>query len=396
MQPIKILRITSNLSKGGAGNHVLAIHRALNQSREFQSYLWCPRETIEEEHAIPRQISRATLAFNFLRTRALGLDSFLAPQWNRMFRQMIPQFDIIHLHHLQGYFFDLRSLQLLEHKNVVLTLHDMWPLTGRCSISHDCEKWKTRCRRCPHLDVYPSTWIDFSRFLHQYKAEAFHSLKNIKVVALSNYAAARVRESHFKGADICVIPPGIRCDDFKPQRKKPKSWMSIGVVAAKPDFHLKGFDALVRLVQYLDQQSENRYRIQLVGGISLKTQRSLQNYKCIDYFPFTNDPAQLGAYYNDFDVLLNFSQQETFGKTNIEAQAAGTPVLARDIPPFRENVFFGAFFEGDEPEHICNEIKKLASREWDRGLMHRTIKAKYDLAQLGERYTGLYQAFFQR
>ncbi len=39
---------------------------------------------------------------------------------------------------------------------MVLTLHDPWPLTGHCAYFLDCERWRTGCGSCPHLDTPPA------------------------------------------------------------------------------------------------------------------------------------------------------------------------------------------------------------------------------------------------
>lgn len=391
---IRVLRITSNLTKGGAGAHVLAIHRALSRFPDVESDLWCPRETIAGARMVDCRLSPLTLAFNFLRTRMLGLDSLYAPQWRRLFAQLLPSYDIIHLHHLQGYFFDLRSLALLRQKPVVLTLHDMWPLTGRCSFSQDCEKWRTHCRRCPHLKMYPATYVDLSRFLHAFKKKAFLSLQKLQAAAISEHAAAQARAGFLREVPIHVIPPGICCDDFPPKVKSNRSETVIGAVAVKLDFGSKGFDDLLALVRHL--QCDGRYRMRLIGDVSSDHLRQIRKLERVEWYPFTQNAAELCRHYQTMDVLINLSRQEMFGKTVIEAQSVGTPVLARDIPPFRENVLFGALQQDCRPPAIFAQLEQLLARSWDAELMHQTIRKKYDVALLGERYAALYRSFFHK
>lgn len=395
MKNYKVLRITSSIRKGGAGRHVLDIHQALLGSPEFASYLWCPRETLAGERIINRRLPMTAIACNGLRTRVLGLDSIYAPGWNRRMSRMVADFDIIHLHHLQGYYFDIRSLKQLETKNVVLTLHDMWPLTGRCSLAHSCQRWQTLCHHCPHLDVYPAVWIDLSRFLHRRKIELFHALSHLKIVVLSHFAADLMQISHFKEHECAIIPPGINCDVFKPLDRPRKPFITIGIIAAKPDFYLKGMESLLRLLSAVALKRDHHFRFRLIGQLTDKTHKLLSSYSFVDLFPFTGSAQQLNSHYNDFDIFLNLSHLETFGKTNIEAQSAGTPVLARNIPPFRENVFFGALYDADDASHLLEEIERLAAQPWDRQLMHQTIRSKFDLSRLGERYSELYRTFFE-
>ncbi|MDZ7315923.1 MAG: glycosyltransferase [candidate division KSB1 bacterium] len=393
MQTIRILRITSTLSKGGAGAHVLAIHRAVNRIDGFASYLWCPRESVDEERVIPKLLPKSVVLFNAVRTRVLGLDSLYAPLFSSLLSKLAPRFDIIHLHHLEGYFFDLRSLYLLQEKNVVLTLHDMWPLTGRCSFSQNCEKWQTHCVSCPHTDVYPAVWIDRSAFLHEQKKRAFAALNSLKLVAISEHAAENVRYSHLKGAPLSVIPPAIDCSMLFPEERR-NAQPVIGAVAVRHDFSTKGFEDLMQFILYV-RDAGLPFRFRLVGRLSTDAQKQLKCLPHVDLFPFTGNLDELRRHYNAMSLLINLSRQETFGKTNIEAQACGIPVLARDIPPFRENVHFGALCGDCSPETLRRMVDSLLDRHWPREEMHAEIKRRYDLSILGERYAALYRSFFE-
>src|SRR3546814_19635674 len=46
--------------------------------------------------------------------------------------------------------------------DLVLTLHDEWAYTGHCAYTLGCERWRSGCGQCPHLDVYPSIRRDAS------------------------------------------------------------------------------------------------------------------------------------------------------------------------------------------------------------------------------------------
>ncbi len=392
MRPIRVLRITSNLNKGGAGAHVLALQRALAAFNDIDSTHWCPREKSENPPSLNDRLPKAVLYFNFLRTRLCGLDSLYAPLWNRRLAALLPQYDIVHLHHLQGYFFDIRSLEYLRDKPTVLTLHDMWPLTGRCSVTLGCEKWRTRCGRCPHKQVYPATCIDLSRFLFEKKARAFGALQRFKVVAISQYGAELARAGHLRHAEIQVIPPAVDGEQFKPLPRS-NSGVTVGVAAARLDFPGKGFELLLRLIAF-NEKNRCGLRFRIVGRLSEASRRALSPFRQVELFPFTNEPKEMCRHYNAMDVFFNPSHNETFGKTNIEAQACGTPVVARDIPPFRENVRFGGFFREDDPDGLIGEIMNTAAASWDRRSMHEAICAEFGLPILGARYAALYRSFF--
>jgi glycosyltransferase involved in cell wall biosynthesis len=73
------------------------------------------------------------------------------------------------------------------------------------------------------------------------------------------------------------------------------------------------------------------------------------------------DDAELLAAYRDCDVLLAASEGEGYGLPLVEAAALGLPVLARDLPVFREVAGEGAeFFRGagaaDLDSAVCEWI----------------------------------------
>jgi glycosyltransferase involved in cell wall biosynthesis len=78
--------------------------------------------------------------------------------------------------------------------------------------------------------------------------------------------------------------------------------------------------------------------------------------------------TQLEWLYRNADVLLAASEGEGYGLPLLEAGMRGLPVLARDIPVFRETVGNSAcFFDGEAPEALADALERwLASRHNSR------------------------------
>ena len=80
--------------------------------------------------------------------------------------------DIVHIHNIHGNWIYLPLLfSYLREKRipVILTLHDCWSFTGRCSHFEliGCDKWESECHNCRNRQVYPATYFfDFSRPLY--------------------------------------------------------------------------------------------------------------------------------------------------------------------------------------------------------------------------------------
>jgi len=383
--------VTTSVQKGGAGAHVLALHNGINQTANYISCLLAPRDKTKGMHRVAYSCGPMAARFNFLKTKYFGLDSYFEPLWMRRFKELVPRYDIIHLHHLQGYFFDLRSLAFLQQKNVVLTLHDVWPLTGRCSVLTSCDLWTSHCDHCPRRDVYPAVYPDTSRFLHQKKKQLFGGLRRLKIVVLSRYAEDLLKQSYLRDKEYVIIPPGIDLSIFRPQSKSSSGRAVLGVMAAKPGDELKGFDVVMNLIKALARRPEN-VLIHIVGALDARTRRRLASFPFVRCTPFVAREEELARLYNSFDVFLNFSRQETFGKTVIEAQACGVPVLARSIPAFTENVRFGERVSDMGVDTLLATIDKLRKKNWNRELMHRSMQ-RYSIENLVDRYLRLYNSF---
>ena len=102
---------------------------------------------------------------------------------------------------------------------VVWTLHDGWPITGRCAYWFDCGQWKTECKKCPDLSRYPKTFIDSSSFMWKKKKEYFNSGWNPIIICPSQWLTDRVKESYLSKHRVKVIPNAIDIEIFKPKDK---------------------------------------------------------------------------------------------------------------------------------------------------------------------------------
>jgi hypothetical protein len=83
------------------------------------------------------------------------------------------QADIVHLHGTHGWFNYLAIPGLAREKPVVFTLHDMWPMTGHCCNSLDCDRWAKGCGNCPHLDTHPPVKRDNTALEWKLKARVY-------------------------------------------------------------------------------------------------------------------------------------------------------------------------------------------------------------------------------
>ncbi|MBA4319139.1 MAG: hypothetical protein C0412_12130, partial [Flavobacterium sp.] len=129
--------------------------------------------------------------------------------------------NLVHLHNLHLNYFDLSYLPELSHCfPTVMTLHDMWPLTGHCAHSMECQRWKTGCGECPHLEIYPAMSHDKTAYNWQRKSDIY-AKSRLYITGPSKWMIQTACDSILAPAIIKsrVIPNGIDLSVFHPSDK---------------------------------------------------------------------------------------------------------------------------------------------------------------------------------
>ncbi|MEX1143248.1 MAG: glycosyltransferase [Anaerolineales bacterium] len=152
---------------------------------------------------------------------------------------------------------------------------------------------------------------------------------------------------------ICVIPPGVDLQHFRPQAKS-EARASLGYPNEQPLVlfvgrieALKGIDTLIRATHLLSAETGTagkRIRVHIIGGdveedlqqmgSELSRLQTLARELGVqDQVEFLGSrrQAQLPAYYGSADVVVMPSYSESFGMVALEAMACGRPVLASRV-----------------------------------------------------------------
>lgn len=260
--------------------------------------------------------------------------------------------DIVHLHILHGHYMNLPTLvdELAAMSiPVVITMHDMWLLTGRCCFPDSCDRWHRGCGRCRHKQTYPPTVITLSRTSQKIKTSLIESLPNVTLVAPSRWMADRISESKLSGIPLQIIHNGVNKSIFYPEtgcRSHSSQFTIIGVANRwEPRKHL---EHLVAFIPYLKEDE----KLVLVGasGAEVPTSRN------VTLLPLTENRPELARIYREADLMVNPSSAESYGMATAEALACGTPVI---VPPQ------GALAEllGKAPEWIVDTSEPRQLRE---------------------------------
>lgn len=249
---------------------------------------------------------------------------------NSRLAEWIQDADVINLHWTARYL-SIENISYLTRsgKPVVLTLRDMFPITGGCHFFHGCDGWTRDCHNCPQLidklDDLPARVLQAKR--------RHYDFDNLTLVALSRHSAAILRRVPlFRDCRIEIIPNSIETDVFRPRgraaaRKRLGLPQDRRIIAYVPSFssEVKGYReataALTRLLSILPGEPP---LVLLVGRQTPATNDIPLEKHVLGY---VHDTEELSYAYSAADVLIVPSLEETFSNTTAEAIACGTPVV---------------------------------------------------------------------
>ena len=306
--------------------------------------------------------------------------------------------DIIHLHNLHGGYFQTNLFpKLAEIAPIVWTFHDMFPITGHCAYSFECEKWKTGCGNCKRLDIYPSIKRDRTKFLWNYKSKIFNSA-DFTIVTPSLWLKKCVEESFLKNKDVRLIYNGIDLETFKqtnksearkelnlPQDKKIVLFSADGGV--KNPF--KGGEFVFEAFKKLKDRNDILFLN--IGG---RNKEKSENW--LD-FGYVSKPETMAKLYSAADIYLFPSLADNCPLTAIESLACGLPVVTFEtggVPDIVENNKSGIVVEYKNSEMLINALEQLLDDDDLRGKIAENAiltSKKFSSGRMALEYLKLYE-----
>lgn len=213
------------------------------------------------------------------------------------------------------------------HIPVIWTMHDCRAFTGQCPYFDEvhCNRWKTGCGRCPQCE----TKIDNTHCEWLIRKRWHTAIENLTIVTPSEWLASFVRQSFFKDKTVRVIYNGVDLSGFSKtvkcdlrQKYNISTEKKIILGCAINWEQRKGLTFFEVMVGKLP----SNYQIVLVGGIDEEKRKALSK-KNIICTGCTSTFDEMVALYQSAAVFCNPTLADNFPTTNIEALAAGTPVV---------------------------------------------------------------------
>ena len=248
--------------------------------------------------------------------------------------------DVIHLHWVNQGFLSLNGLEriILSGKPVVMTLHDQWYFTGICHYSGGCDKYRTRCEKCPMMKG--SFGMDLARRVFDRK-RAIYEGRDVTFVGCSRWMADLARESRLtQGHTVTNVPNAIDTDVFTPMDKTaarrrfnlPEDMRLLLFGAQRITDERKGFAFLKEACEHISMHHPtlpSHLGVVVLGGDAQSVQQALPlPVYTVNYLSNEQEIAQL---YNAVDLFVTPSLQDNLPNTIVEAMSCGVPCVGFDV-----------------------------------------------------------------
>lgn len=397
----RIFHVSGAINHGSPGR-ILEQICLLAQKHGYDSFIAHSSRNVSESQ-IPHYAvtNKRQEIIHALGAKYLDLHGLLSTKQTKELVRRIKTYkpDIIHLHNIHGYFCNFKVLfEYLDTVDipVVWTLHDFWPITGRCFhfIGAECYKWKTGCFDCEAEKGYTvSEFLDRSKSLYKLKKRLFSSVKNMTLVPVSDWQASFLKDSFLKDCKIHTIHNGVDIEKFKPvdgnrirvKHNLGNRFVIIGV--ASPWNTRKGLDDFCKLRSLLTDD----FAIVMVG---LKPEQINKLPTGIIGITRTENQQELAEYYSMADAFVNLTYLDTFPTVNLEALACGTPVLTYNTGGSPEAVDdkTGIVVEQGNIQAVVDAIYSLKNEPLSVQMCRQRAEELFDKDKCFEKYIDLYNS----
>jgi len=340
---MKVLHLATHDNLGGAARAAYRQHEAL-VSEGIDSRMLV-RYKHSDDPAVAAYYGKRSIGYRFDRTvrralinrrekaaKSIGKGGLTDPR-SDLLRSVVPEIeeaDVLNIHKTE-HFVDIPSLfhNLPPDKPVVLTIHDLSPLTGGCDYPGTCRRFTERCGKCPILisDSHHDFSWEISNLLK--KAYSTRNFGRFALVANSNWTGENARISYLTSdCRIEVIHLCVDQRSYSPSRRE-EARMALGIGAEEEVlcFAANNINLVHKGGRYLSEAlsvipKERKLRLLTMGSGHF---RAGPHYRHIHFGRVDSDELQ-ALIYKAADVFIIPSMEEAFGQTALEAVACGTVV----------------------------------------------------------------------
>lgn len=334
---MKVLHINTDASRGGAAvaarRHCEAMRQVGIDAKLLSLYGNADEMTIISDYQNVALLKKSRWGWIKHKLNRLIIKRvswhWLSDDYNVTNLQEVKDADIIYIHWVNE-FLGLHSIQSLLKlgKPVVWYMHDMWPITGGCHYSFECNGYEMDCKNCPQMK-----WLrSMSAHILKNKKLYWTGYKNLILAAPSQWLTDCIRKSSlFKDNQAFCIPNLIDTKRFyQADKKQARTELGLPLDKKLILFSAMGthnpYKGSTYLVETLEKISQIDYEFVVVGRCDIDIfSDSVRNR--IHLIGFVSEMQKMISVYNAVDVLLITSMADNFPNVVIEAMSCGVPVV---------------------------------------------------------------------
>ena len=410
---LSVLHINDCDRIGGSGRSAYRIHSSLRGLGVRSRMLVRDKATSDADVGqIPSRRLRPFDRASYHILERLSLQYLFYPSSFLLYRhEWFRQANVLQLFNTHANFFSHTALPLISrHLPIVWRLSDMWSMTGHCTHSFDCERWKTGCGSCPILSDYPALRWDTTALLWKIK-NSVYSHSAIDIVAPSQWIAGLSRQSPLLGRfPIHHIPNGVNRSIFRPIDKS-AARNRIGIDPARKvilfSSHLilnphKGGSHMRDALDHLSTVRELENVLLLVVGKGAENWEQHHRFE-IKRLGHVYDDEMMAAIYSAADVFVSPTLADTFPNAVLEAMACGTPPVTFKVggcPELVRHMHTGYLAALKDAQDLANGIRLLLENtELQKDLGRQSldvVNQEYTAELEGQRFKNLYEDIVRR
>lgn len=385
---VSMYRIHCSLRAAGIDSRIMASKRALASS-----------EQIPRAPRLERVLGRLT--------HRIGLNDIhcVGAFWIKKM-PAYQESDVLNFHGIHGDFLSYLALPTLTaDKPAVFTVRDMWPFTGHCAFSYDCERWKIGCGKCPYPEAPPALPSKRDTTHVEWKLKDWvYRRSRFTVVTLSRRMTEQAKQSMLARFPVRHISNGVDGEAYR--RIDPElSRAALGIPAGKRVLlfsagnlsrQRKGADLLAEALHLLPASLKGEILVLLVGN---------GGEMLADTFPvqtlalgYVGGDRLKSMVYSAADLCVLPTRGEGMPNVLLESMACSTPMVAFDVGGVSDLVrpgVTGYLARANDPRDLRDGIVQLLEdtplRQAMSGRCREIAVAEYSVEREVQSYIALYR-----
>lgn len=305
--------------------------------------------------------------------------------------------DVVHLHNLHSNYINLNLLcEYLAEKQIktVITLHDCWFFTGKCShyVAVRCDKWQESCGKCPlNKSEVPSLFFDNTSRVLKEKTDSLNKIQDLTIVGCSNWICGQAKKSLLRPNRIETVYNGVDVSVFKPHENDFRKLHDLEekfVILGMAD---KWYNAQNReIVERLIAEQNDGTKIVIVG-CKEEQKKHFSKFDNVLAVGYVSNRKELSDIYASANVFVNLTRADTLPTVNMESICCGTPVITFDCCGSPELIDSDSGFVVEEGDvnAVLEKIEWLKQNNLELDIQQK--HKKFDKNICYEKYLEIYK-----